>query len=243
MTAHRIASHKEWIADRKKLLLAEKRFTRLRDRLNEQRRDLPWESVEKEYVFAGPRGSVSLADLFDGRSQLIVYHAMFNPATATESTPYTKDAACQVCSFWMDEFDGITVHLKHRDVTLVAASRAPYRKIASYKKRMGWNFTWVSSGNTDFNLDYGASFDAEQVAAGKAPYNYVIQDPWFAEREGLSVFTKVGKRNVYHTYSTYARGIDMVNLAYQYLDLVPKGRDEGGKGLSWVRRHDEYDDE
>src|SRR5260370_41781289 len=124
------------MADRKKLLLAEKRFTRLRERLNDPRRDLPWESVDKEYVFDGPRGSVSLAEFFDSRSQLIVYHAMFNPATATESTPYTKEAACQVCSFWMDEFDGITTHLTHRDVTLVAASRAPYPKIASYKKRM-----------------------------------------------------------------------------------------------------------
>src|SRR5260370_25085052 len=164
MTAHTIETHKEWIAARKKLLLAEKRFTRLRDRLNEQRRDLPWESVDKEYVFDGPHGNVSLAELFGGCSQLIVYHAMFNPATANDSTPYTKDAACQVCSFWMDEFDGITVHLEHRDVTLVAASRAPYQTIASYKNRMGWSFTWVSSGNTDFNLDYVPPSQPRQVA-------------------------------------------------------------------------------
>ena len=144
------------------------------------------------------------------------------------------------CSFWADNFNGIIVHLNHRDVTMVAASRAPYAKIAAYSKRMGWTFDWVSSGNTEFNFDYGVSFAADEVARKKATYNYVVQDPRLSEREGLSVFTKDAAGKVFHTCSAYAHGIDMVNVAYQYLDLVPKGRDEGDRGQFWVRRHDEY---
>src|ERR1700730_842100 len=150
------------------------------------------------------------------------------------------DASCHGCSFWADNFNGIIVHLNHRDVTMIAVSRAPYAKIAAYSKRMGWTFHWVSSGKNDFNFDYRVSFSAKEVAEKKADYNYTIQDPMHSEREGLSVFTKDAAGKIFHTYSAYARGIDMVNVAYHYLDLVPKGRDEGNRGPHWVRRHDEY---
>jgi len=241
MVQHKVVPHEKWLAARKRLLRKEKEFTHLRDRLTQQRRDLPWEPVEKEYVFEGPKGRETLADLFEGRSQLVVYHAMFNPDTASPSTTWTRDAACQSCSFWADNFNGIIVHLNHRDVSLVAISRAPYPKIAAYSKRMGWTFHWVSSGKSDFNFDYSVSFTPEELAKKKADYNYTMQDPWFSEREGLSVFAKDGRGKIFHTYSAYARGIDLVNTAYNYLDLVPKGRDEGNRGQFWVRRHDEYD--
>ena len=232
MARHTVVSRKEWLAARKTLLVKEKKFTRLRDQLSRERRQLPWVKVDKDYVFDGPKGKETLSDLFDGRSQLIVYHFMFGP---------DWDAGCKHCSFWADNFNGIIVHLNHRDVTMVAASRAPYSKLAAYKRRMGWNFKWVSSGDSDFNFDYHVSFTPEEEAKKKALFNYKIQDPDSSDREGASVFYKDPKGNVFHTYSTYARGIDMVNVAYHYLDLVPKGRDEGNQGPSWVRRHDEYD--
>jgi predicted dithiol-disulfide oxidoreductase (DUF899 family) len=241
MTQHKIASHEKWLLARKQLLAEEKEFTRLRDRLSQRRRELPWEAVDKEYSFEGANGSQTLAELFDGRSQLLVYHAMFDPATASSSTAWTEDAACPGCSFWADNFNGIIVHLNHRDVTMVAVSRAAYSKIAAYSKRMGWSFHWVSSGNAEFNLNYGVSFSAKEVAEAKGDYNYTIQAPRQSEREGLSVFAKDAAGKLFHTYSAYARGLDMVNVAYHYLDLVPKGRDEGDRPLSWVRRHDEYD--
>ncbi len=242
MEHHQVTSHDEWLTARKELLAEEKEFTRLRDRLSQRRRDLPWEAVDKEYVFDGPNGRQTLADLFDGRSQLVVYQAMFDPATASPSTSWTQDAACPYCSFWADNFNGIVVHLNHRDVTMIAVSRAPYEKIAAYSKRMGWTFKWVSSGNTDFNFDYGVSFTAQEIAEGNANYNYTGQNPHQSEAPGLSVFIKDSDGKIFHTYSAYARGLDMVNVAYHYLDLVPKGRDEGDRGLSWVRRHDEYGD-
>ena len=237
---HKVVSHTEWIAARKQHLLREKEFTRLRDQLSRERRELPWEAVEKEYVFDGPKGKETLSDLFEGRSQLVIYHAMFDPASASPATSWTADAACNHCSLWADGFNGVIVHLNHRDVTMLAVSRAPREKILAYSKRMGWSFKWVSSGKTDFNSDYGVSFTAEEVALRKADYNYTIQDPSQTEREGLSVFYKDSAGQLFHTYSAYARGIDMVNLAYQYLDLVPKGRDEGKRGPHWVCRHDEY---
>jgi predicted dithiol-disulfide oxidoreductase (DUF899 family) len=166
---------------------------------------------------------------------------MFDPDTATASTPYTADAACGGCSFWADNFNGIVVHLNHRDVSLVAVSRAPYPKLAAYEKRMEWNFNWYSSRENDFNFDFYVSFTPDQLRSKRAYYNYTIQDPGPPEREGVSVFYKDTNGNVFHTYSTYARGLDLVNTAYNCLDLVPKGRDEGGRGLYWVRRHDEYD--
>ncbi len=229
---HKIVSSDAWLEARKKLLLKEKEFTRLRDQLSQQRRDLPWEAVDKPYLFEGPGGKETLPALFDGRSQLIVYHFMFAP---------DWDAGCPHCSRWADSFNGITVHLNHRDVTMIAVSRAPYKKLAAYRKRMGWNFKWVSSADTDFNFDFHVSFTADELAKKKALYNFKSQDPDVSEREGVSVFYKDQAGRVFHTYSTYARGIDMLNTDYHYLDLVPKGRDEGDRGPFWVRRHDEYD--
>jgi predicted dithiol-disulfide oxidoreductase (DUF899 family) len=241
MEDHPVISHDDWLAARLELLTAEKEFTKLRDKLSQQRRELPWERVEKAYTFEGTKGRQTLAQLFEGRSQLIIYHAMFDPAHATPSTTWTKDAACQVCSFWIDNFVNIIVHLNHRDVTLVAASRAPYPKIAAYMKRMGWAFNWVSSGDSDFNSDYGVSFQPIDIERGNdVYYNYRSEPNFMSEREGLSVFCKDDHGDIFHTYSTYARGIDMVNAAYNYLDLVPKGRGEAEGGASWVRRHDEY---
>ena len=233
MARHKVVLRNQWLAARKALLVKEKKFTKLRDQLSHQRRQLPWVKVEKNYVFDGPNGRETLSDLFEGKSQLIVYHFMFAP---------DWNAGCKHCSFWADNFNPIIVHLNHRDVAMVAISRAPYDKLTSYKKRMGWNFKWVSSGNTDFNFDYHVSFTPEEEAKRKAFFNYKIQDPDSSDREGASVFYKDPKGNVYHTYSTYARGIDMVNTAYHYLDIVPKGRDEGNQGPSWLHRHDEYID-
>jgi predicted dithiol-disulfide oxidoreductase (DUF899 family) len=239
---HPVVSHEQWLAAREDFLRKEKEFTRLRDELNEQRRALPWERVEKKYVFDGPEGKQTLEELFEGRSQLVVYHAMFNPQAATSDTSWKQDGACQGCSFWMDNFSaGIVTHLNQRDVTLIAASRAPVASLAAYQKRMHWNFKWVSSGDGDFNVDYGVSFNAEELASKKAYYNYTLQNPGLSEREGISVFYKDPDGEIFHTYSTYARGLDMLNVAYHYLDIVPKGRDEGDRGPYWVRRHDEYD--
>jgi predicted dithiol-disulfide oxidoreductase (DUF899 family) len=230
---HKIVSENEWIEARKALLKKEKELTILGDQLNQQRRELPWKEVNKEYVFEGPNGKQTLRELFDGRSQLIVYHFMFDP---------TWEAACLHCSFWADNFNGIIVHLNQRDVTMIAVSRAPYSKLAVYEKRMGWDFKWVSSYDTDFNFDYHVSFTPEELDRKETFYNYNLQDTHSPEREGVSVFYKDLADRVYHTYSAYARGIDMLNVAYHYLDLVPKGRDEAGHEFPqfWVRRHDEY---
>ena len=230
---HQIVSKNEWIEARKVLLKKEKEFTVLRDQLSKQRRDLPWVAVDKEYVFDGPNGKQTLSELFDGRSQLIVYHFMYDP---------NWDAGCPSCSFWADNFNGIVVHLNQRDVTMIAVSRAPYSKIEKYKKRMGWNFKWVSSYDNDFNFDYHVSFTPKELSEKKAFYNYNLQDTHSPEREGVSVFYKDTADHVFHTYSAYARGIDVLNVAYHYLDLVPKGRDEDGHEFAqfWVRRHDEY---
>ena len=231
MVKHEVVSSEEWIEARKKLLAKEKEFTRLRDQLSRQRRDLPWEAVEREYVFEGPNGKQTLPELFDGRSQLVVYHFMFGP---------DWEAGCPHCSRWADSFNGAIVHLNQRDVTMIAVSRAPYEKLAAYRKRMGWTFKWVSSHGTEFNFDYHVSFAPEELEKKSAFYNFALQDPGVSEREGVSVFCKDPQGRVFHTYSTYARGIDMLNVDYQYLDLVPKGRDEGDRGPYWVRRHDEY---
>jgi predicted dithiol-disulfide oxidoreductase (DUF899 family) len=224
-----VVAHDDWVASRTELLAKEKEFTRARDELTRQRQALPWEAVENEYVFEGPNGKESLAELFDGRSQLLVYHFMFDPE---------DEAGCPVCSFWADNFEPVVLHLKQRDVTMVAISRAPLSKIEAYKKRMGWSFTWVSSSGNDFNHDYGVFFTPGE--RDEAVYNYGTLAPRNADREGASVFAKDESGKVFHTYSSYARGIDLVNTAYNYLDLVPKGRDEDGRGAFWVRRHDEY---
>jgi predicted dithiol-disulfide oxidoreductase (DUF899 family) len=233
MDSHKVVSKDEWIEARKRLLAKEKEFTRVRDQLSQQRRDLPWEVVDKQYVFEGPNGNQTLPELFDGRSQLMVYHFMFGPGW---------EAGCPNCSFWADNFDGMMVHLNQRDVTMLAVSRAPYSELAAYKKRMGWSFKWVSSSETDFNFDYHVSFTPEEMAKNAVFYNYTTQEPGASEREGVSVFYKNTAGRVFHTYSAYARGIDILNAAYTYLDLAPKGRDEAGHDFAqfWVRRHDEY---
>ena len=231
MERRKIVSHDQWIKARSRLLAKEKELTRLRDKLSEQRRKLPWEKLGKEYVFNGPQGKQTLAELFDGRSQLVVYHFMFHP---------DWDAGCPHCSRWADNFNGVIVHLNHRDVTMIAVSRAPYAKLAAYRERMGWSFKWMSSFETDFNFDYRVSFTGDEMARKQAFYNFKMQDPEVGEREGVSVFFKDRKGGVFHSYSTFARGIDMLNVDYHYLDLVPKGRDEGERGPFWVRRHDEY---
>jgi predicted dithiol-disulfide oxidoreductase (DUF899 family) len=242
MAAHRVVTHEKWLAARKKHLAKEKESTRIRDQLSRERRELPWELIDKEYVFEGENGRQTLADMFAGRSQLIIYHAMFNPRTAGPHTTWTEDAACLFCSFWMDNFNGITVHLNHRDITMAAVSIAPYPEIAAYKNRMGWTFNWLSSAGSDFNYDYRVSFTEDELKADKVDYNYRF-NPWsMSEAPGISVFLKDDDSRIYHTYSTYERGLDMLNVAYHYMDLVPKGRDEGEDGASWVRRHDEYPD-
>ena len=239
---HRVVSHDEWVEARKRHLVAEKRFTRERDALSQARRDLPWELVDKEYTFEGPAGRLTLDGMFDGRGQLVIYHAMFNPETATDRTSWTRDAACSACSFWMDNFERIVVHLNHRDITMAAVSMAPVGAIEAYRARMGWTFPWYSSYGSDFNFDYHVSFDAEQMDSGKADYNFRVDPVGQSEAPGVSVLVRDG-RKIYHTYSTYARGLDMLNVAYHYMDLVPKGRDEGrGDGMHWLHRRDEYPD-
>jgi predicted dithiol-disulfide oxidoreductase (DUF899 family) len=229
---HRVVSHQEWLAARTAFLAKEKEFTRLREELSQQLRELPCEEVAKAYVFEGPTGKQTLPELFDGRSQLIVYHFMFDPSW---------DAGCPHCSFWADNFNPVIVHINHRDATMIAVSRAPYSKLAAYEKRMGWNFKWVSSHENDFNFDYNVSFTPEELAKKQAFYNFKIQNPGSAEHAGVSIFLRDEKGSVFHTYSAYARGIDLLNTAYNYIDLTPKGRDEGGRNQYWVRRHDEYD--
>jgi predicted dithiol-disulfide oxidoreductase (DUF899 family) len=234
MDSHAIVSKEEWLEARKRLLAEEKAFTRARDQLSRRRRELPWTLVDKTYRFETPAGERTLAELFDKRSQLIVYHFMFAP---------DWEAGCKSCSFWADNFNGITVHLNHRDVTMIAVSRAPLAKLAAYKARMGWRFPWVSSFGSDFNRDFGVSFTQEEISSAAPLYNYATKAPPVSELVGISVFAKDASGAIFHTYSTYGRGVDMLNGAYHYLDLVPKGRDEMGTGnpQAWVRRHDEYD--
>ncbi len=234
MEDHSVVSHDEWVEARKQFLAREKEFTRLRDQLSRQRRDLPWERVDKPYVFDGSSGRETLADLFAGRRQLLVYHFMFAP---------DWEAGCPSCSLFADNFNGIVVHLNQRDVTFVAVSRAPFSKLDAYRKRMGWSFKWVSSAANDFNRDYHVSFTPDELEGGEAYYNYTTQKLWGSEMPGASVFYKDSQGKVFHTYSTYGRGLDMLMLNYHYLDLVPKGRDEAGlkpHPQAWVRRHDEY---
>jgi predicted dithiol-disulfide oxidoreductase (DUF899 family) len=228
---HPVVSHEEWLAARRVLLAKEKAFTRQGDELNRQVRELPWEAVTKAYEFEGRDGRETLADLFAGRSQLVIYHFMFHP---------DDKAGCPHCSLRADGFNGIGVHLSQRDVTMVVVSRAPCRKLVEYQKRMGWSFKWVSSGGTDFNFDYHVSFTPEEMAAKRAFYNYTLRDPLARDREGHSIFYKDERGAIFHTYSCYDRGNDKLNIHYHYLDLVPKGRDEGGRGPYWVRRRDEY---
>jgi len=229
---HEVVSEKEWLVARKDLLRREKEFTRERDALSAARRKLPMVSVDKNYVFDGPNGKQTLSDLFDGRSQLIVYHFMLGPGW---------EEGCKSCSYLADHFDGANWHLPHRDVTLVVISRAPLPEIEAYKKRMGWRFKWVSSHSNDFNFDYHVSFTKEDEKKNEAYYNYQKGEFFNDELPGLSVFYKDEKGDVFHTYSTYSRGLDIIVGTYNFLDLVPKGRDENPDStMDWVRRHDEY---
>ena len=228
-----IVSEAEWLVARKELLKREKEFSRERDALSAARRQLPMVRVEKKYIFDGPNGKESLADLFEGRSQLIVYHFMLGPGWGE---------GCKSCSYLADHFDGANWHLPHRDATLVVISRAPLAEIQRYQKRMGWKFKWVSSHDNDFNFDYHVSFSKEDEAKNKAYYNYETGEYFNDELPGLSVFYKNEGGHVFHTYSTYARGLDSLVGTYNFLDLVPKGRDENPDStMDWVRRHDEYD--
>ena len=228
----KLVSEAEWLVARKDLLTREKELTRLRDEVSRHRRELPWVKVEKQYVFDGPNGKETLADLFDGRSQLIVYHFMFGP---------DWEEGCKSCSYLADHFDGANWHLPHRDVALAVISRAPLSKLEAYKKRMGWRFKWLSSHGNDFNFDYHVSFTKEDEENGTAYYNYARQEFISDELPGLSVFYKNEDGDVFHTYSAYARGLDILVGAYNFLDLVPKGRDENPDStMDWVRRHDEY---
>ena len=235
MKTHPVVSRDEWLTARKELLAKEKEFTRLRDQLSQQRRDLPWVRVDKSYMFDGPSGKESLSDLFEGRPQLIVYHFMFHP---------DWQEGCKSCSFWADNYRGIIVHLKHRGVTLVTVSKAPLEKLEAFKQRMGWDFKWVSSFGNDFNRDYHVSFTPEEMDRGEAYYNYQLTSFPSEEAPGISVFFKDQEQRIFHTYSCYSRGLDMLNGAYHYLDLVPKGRDEADLPftMAWLRLHDSYDD-
>jgi predicted dithiol-disulfide oxidoreductase (DUF899 family) len=231
---HPVVSREKWLKERVALLKEEKAFAKLGDKLARRRRALPWVRVEKSYVFDGPRGPVALADLFGPQHQLIVYHFMFAPEWS---------AGCPHCSFWADHYDSLRHHLGRRDTAFSAISRAPIAKIEAFKQRMGWLFPWVSSGRTSFNYDFNASFTEEQNQARTAFFNFRKGDAGASDREGASVFYKDQDGAVYHTYSTFARGIDALNGTYHFLELTPKGRDEDGlEGpQDWVRHHDKYD--
>jgi predicted dithiol-disulfide oxidoreductase (DUF899 family) len=232
MEQHKIVSQEQWLAARRELLTKEKEFTHLRDKLSALRRELPWVRVEREYGFEGPQGKVTLAQLFEGKSQLVIYHLMFQPES---------QAPCRSCAFWADAFDGMRVHLAQRDVRLIAVSRAPKAKLDAFAVRMGWTFPWYSAVDSTFNIDHGVTFPNLANDRSKA-YNFGTRVPDGSEMPGVSVFVREADGTIFHTYSCYARGIDALNPAYQYLDLVPKGRDEAGlsHAMAWVRHHDNY---
>jgi len=228
---HAVVSREAWVAARKALLALEKKHTKLTDALSARRRELPWVPVEKSYIFDGPKGRTTLADLFAGKRQLIVWHFMFGPKWKE---------GCSHCSWWADSFNGNVAHLGKKDTTMIAISQAPLAKILPFKKRMGWSFQWVSSAHTDFNYDFHASARPDELKSGRIDYNYRIIEPFSDQLHGASVFYKDTDGAIYHTYSTYARGVDILNAGYQYLDLTPKGRDEIDADSSWVRHHDRY---
>jgi predicted dithiol-disulfide oxidoreductase (DUF899 family) len=231
----KVVSHEEWVAARKEFLKKEKEFTHQRDELSRLRRELPRERVEKEYVFEGPNGKVTLADLFGGRSQLFIYHFMLGPGWKE---------GCPSCSYISDHFDGMKIHLANRDIMLAVVSHAPIAEIEAFKKRMGWQFKWVSANASDFNFDYQVSVTPDEVGKKQVYYNYEMTEFPAEERPGASVFYKDANGAIFHTYSTYARGLDILLGAYNVMDLMPKGRDEEGLAhtMSWVRHHDKYTD-
>ncbi len=232
---HQIVSRDEWLAARTELLRREKEFTRLRDELSAERRALPWVKIEKNYVFDGPNGTQTLADLFDGRSQLVVKHFMFGPDWSE---------GCVGCSFEVDQVQGALMHLRHHDVAYAAVSRAPIEKIEAFRRRMGWPINWVSSNGNDFNYDFNVSFTPEQIASGQAFYNYRQGASVIDEMSGRSVFYRDEGGQIFHTYSSFARGGEMFLGSYAFLDIAPKGRNEtiNGNLTDWVRHHDRYED-
>ena len=243
MTTHQVVSKDEWVEARKRLLAKEKEFTRLREQLSAERRALPWVRIDRDYTFDGPNGRETLAQIFGDRSQLVVYHFMFAPEW---------EVGCKSCSFWADNFNGITAHLRRRDVAFAAISRAPLAKLQTFAKRLGWTFKWVSSNGGDFNYDFEVSFQPDAPARGDATYNFarlsslrsgnsVLKNFAPSDMPGISVFAKDESGAVFRTYSTFGRGIDMMNTTYHYLDLVPKGRDEAGGIMAWVKLRDLYD--
>jgi predicted dithiol-disulfide oxidoreductase (DUF899 family) len=235
MDKQNIVSRAEWLTARTEHLAKEKEFTHLRDQLSEARRNLPWVKIDKDYLFDGPDGKVSLSELFGGCSQLLIYHFMFGP---------DWDEGCPSCSFWADNYNGAITHLRHRDITLAAISRAPLAKLESYKTRMGWSFPWLSSLDNTFNQDFQVSFSREEIERGEVCYNYSEQSFSGEEAPGISVFFKDPEGTVYHTYSCYSRGLDMLNGAYHLIDLTPRGREEDDLPftMAWVRRRDQYED-
>lgn len=235
MPAHAVVSSAEWLAARKALLAEEKAFTRQRDELNRRRLELPWERVEKTYLFNGPAGQESLGDLFAGRRQLLIYHFMLGPGWAE---------GCPSCSYIADHFAGMMPHLNARDITLGAVSRAPWPEVEAFQRRMGWKFHWVSSAGSDFNFDYHVSFTPEQIEQGDLTYNYAEMGGTPTEElPGISAFFRDPDGSIYHTYSSYARGLDLLVGAYNYLDIAPLGRNEAGLAhtMAWVRHHDQYE--
>ncbi len=234
MNNHKVVSKDEWLLARIDHLVKEKEFTKLRDQLSQERRELPWVKVDKEYQFDGPNGKETLSGMFTGRSQLIIYHFMYGP---------DWEEGCPSCSFWADNFNNIVVHLNHRDITLMAVSKAPLDKLTAYKKRMGWHFKWMSSFENEFNYDYHVSFTPDEIANREMQYNYSIINSSNDELAGVSVFYKNEAGDIFHTYSSYSRGLDMLNGAYHYMDIAPKGRDEDSLpySMAWLRRHDSYD--
>jgi predicted dithiol-disulfide oxidoreductase (DUF899 family) len=233
VTGHKIVSQGQWLAARKELLKKEKEFTLLRDQLSAERRELPWVKIEKSYIFESPRGNVSLTDLFDACSQLIIYHFMFDPEWSE---------GCKSCSLLADHYNPLIVHLRQRDVSMVTVSRAPLGKLLAFRKRMGWTFEWVSSFGNDFNRDLHVTFTADELESKTANYNYDFKPFPVTEAPGISVFFKDNDGNIFHTYSSYARGLEIFIGAYNLLDIVPKGRDEDGLRytMEWIRHHDRY---
>ncbi len=233
MTNHAVATPEVWLQARKALLAEEKEFTRARDALSARRRSLPWVKIDKPYHFEGPEGALTLSDLFGPRRQLIVQHFMFAP---------DWEKPCKSCSFWADGYNGVIAHLAQRDTAFVAVSRAPLEKLQARKRQMGWSFPWVSSGDSDFNYDFSVSFRDEDLKSGTATYNYQPKQGSMKDLPGISAFVKGDHGAVYHTYSSFARGLDLMNPAYNYLDLTALGRQEEGLPfpMSWVRLRDEY---
>lgn len=237
MADHEVVSSADWLKARTELLEKEKEFSRLRDQMTQMRRKLPWERMEEDYVFQAAGGEMTLADLFCNCSQLIVYHFMFGP---------DWPEGCKICSMLGDHYDPLIIHLRHRDVSLMTVSRAPLEKIEAYRQRMGWTFPWVSSSENEFNRDFGVTFTKEEMESGSCAYNYKEGGKFpVDEAPGISSFVKDESGQVYHTYSAYARGLENFLGLYNFLDIVPKGRDEDGLpySMSWVRQHDKYDDD